>query len=108
MRPLVFWEVDQGLQPVVGPLRGRLQLAGVPHVEVVGQVPQGLHVLFVCHGFFGPRPACEASTASSRPCSRLQTPQSTLVKWARASRCPASSRASSAPTCWQEVVAGKA
>ena len=26
------------------------QLAGVLHVEVVGQVPQGFHALFVCHG----------------------------------------------------------
>ena len=42
--------------------RKSVQLPWVPHVEVVGQVPQRLHVYL----FFGPRCACQASSASSR------------------------------------------
>ena len=114
--PRVLAEVDEvGLQPVVGPLGGRLaqrarpgrlhlpahvglqrleghglrhvevalpresaQLPRVTHVEVVGQVPQRLHVYL----FFGPRLACQAppSTSSSRAWKPLHTPQSTLVR----------------------------
>ena len=56
--------------------RKLVQLPRVPHVEVVGQVPQRLHVYL----FFGPRWACQASNSSSRAWKPLHTPQSTLVR----------------------------
>ena len=56
--------------------RKSVQLPRVPHVEVVGQVPQRLHVYL----FFGPRCACQASSASSRAWKLLHTPHSTLVR----------------------------
>ena len=51
--------------------RKLVQLPRVPHVEVVGQVPQRLHVYL----FFGLRWACQASNSSSGPGSPCTPPR---------------------------------